>query len=706
MTLKTLTGKDAEESVEDKESPLYNLVARAKENHLILWNDAVAMHAWLLTRKDRTAYEELLQGLRDAGIKRLSEWEKLVRAQARINRERQAEINSKVHNANHVANDNHRDERYPEHYRDTDDNYSMIPGEITYDGSPLSGFSARITTDVIEKTLTGSKRYFVIEALIGGAKDKATVTIPSSEFEKLQWVMELLGPDATIEAGASVKDRLRLAIQKLSSPIPKQIRYAFTGWHEHQGQWTYLHGGGSTPSLPGIEVSLPVDIQGFKFDPLPDCDPKVSVQHALDLLMLEPASVFVPLIGATWRAALGPSPLTMFLWNKREKGKTLCTSLATQHFAPVHDEERTPASFGIGTGRAKYQVRTLVGDCVYLVDDFRYSGNNREDEEMENELESMIRPQFAGSGRSRMSRDGETLKHQAAIRCTLLITGESLPNRASTRARLIPIEVPTITTDLNPHKQLAAQGYYAHAMRSFIEWLAPQYARVRAAVKENVKEIAKAMSTRIRTANLMAHVMEGINWLLKYAEHIEAISKDRASDIQHHCWDILAPVAVAQVEHQDQQDEATRFVELLSAAIGAGRCHVAGMTGAQPSNDFGDWGWEFVDNKYKAKGERVGWTDGVHVWLLPDVALACVKELAHRTGHAFPLKSKHDVAHRLQDAKLLAHTESSRKTLLVRKRIMSKDWSTLCLRVVTLNPTGEEGSLPVQSDNKTDSDIE
>ena len=81
----------------------------------------------------------------------------------------------------------------------------------------------------------------------------------AAQFASLNWGASNLGAGAYVEAGIQVKDRARVAIQRLSEDIAERHVYTHTGWRKIDGAWAYLHAGGAIGEqgvIENIEVSL------------------------------------------------------------------------------------------------------------------------------------------------------------------------------------------------------------------------------------------------------------------------------------------------------------------------------------------------------------------------------------------------------------------------------------------------------------------
>src|SRR3989442_131473 len=125
----------------------------------------------------------------------------------------------------------------------------------------LTNFQARIVRDIVEDDGLETRHLFEVEANLPGRR-QARQSVLAAHFSSLTWVLELLGAQAILETGNSIKDRARVAIQYLSQGgIELGHVYTHTGWRRlPSGQHVYLHAGGAIVvhgSLEGVEVTPP-----------------------------------------------------------------------------------------------------------------------------------------------------------------------------------------------------------------------------------------------------------------------------------------------------------------------------------------------------------------------------------------------------------------------------------------------------------------
>ena len=186
----------------------------------------------------------------------------------------------------------------------------------------------------------------------------------------------------------------------------------------------------------------------------------------------------------------------------------------------------------------------------------------------------------------------------------------------------------------------------------------------------------------------------GYGWrtFIGFAEAIQAITASEGAKIWESAWAALGEAASRQAAHQRAADPVRRFIDLLAGAIVSGRAHVADLNGAAPL-DARAWGWdEFwkgegdaAEPVHRAKGNRIGWVDGENLYLEPEAVLAIVQELAGRQGESLPVGGR-TLWKRLSERGLLASTDPTSETLLIRKTVEGARRRVLHIHARTVAP--------------------
>jgi hypothetical protein len=573
-------------------------------------------------------------------------------------------------------------------------------------GDRLANFAPRILANITEHDADSTRRFYDIEAVVDG--QVARLRVPVTEFASLSWVPQL-GSDAVIEPGRDTKDRLRAAIQHLSRPAARRDVFAVTGWREIGGEQVYLHAGGALGAsgpVEGIEVRLndPVLARFSLPAPLEGDALRAGAEACAALFLLNGAlEVTVPLFGAVWRSTLGPSPLTVYVSGPPTSGKTMLVALGQSHFGATMDERHLPASLKHATAASLNKMRAVIGDAVFVADDYLMSGTS-DDMKLNEKVDVMVRAQYGGAGARRLGRDGALARTESEPRSLAILTGESLPRGHSLRTRLVVGELAgPLSEDLAQRKAMARAGLYAGTMAAFLKWLAPQLKTIQAELPERIAKVVDRLDAGNarrdqRTLALLSEVAVGVRLFLDFAAYagVPAEARER---IREATWAMLRASTERQRSHQESQEPAQRFLGILFDGLRGFRWYFTRPDGTAPE-DCGAWGWfiptsrapgqteegDPIEPQYITRGACVGVVDAGEVWINTKLALAEAQKLAREIADPLPL-TPDDLGKRLYDLGLLARTDikTRRRTYQHRKRLkLGKILDGLCVSVDTL----------------------
>ena len=130
-------------------------------------------------------------------------------------------------------------------------------------------------------------------------------------------------------------------------------------------------------------------------------------------------------------------------------------------------------------------------------------------------------------------------------------------------------------------------------MAGFLRWLAPRYGEIQDNLRHEIAELrdTTADGGHRRTPEIVASLAIGLRYFLAYAVDAGAIDTAERERRWIAGWRVLLEVAQAQAAHLQAADPAQRFVELISAALGAGDAHLASLSGVVPQDNAEAWGW-------------------------------------------------------------------------------------------------------------------
>jgi hypothetical protein len=144
---------------------------------------------------------------------------------------------------------------------------------------------------------------------------------------------------------------------------------------------------------------------------------------------------------------------------------------------------------------------------------------------------------------------------------------------------------------------------------------------------EKYRDAATRSGQHARTPEIVANLMLGLRYFLRFAVEVKAVSADDAKEVREKAWRALGRGAAAQTRGQASEEPARRFVNLIAAALDRGDACLREAATAKP-----------LDNE---KGRCIGWTtdDGL-VLLNPESAYATAHELSRQQGETFPVRMK------------------------------------------------------------------
>lgn len=538
----------------------------------------------------------------------------------------------------------------------------------------LTNFEARIAAEVLEDDGAEVRRRFEIETSLNGAPRRFIVG--AEAFASMGWVMEQLGARALVYPGFGLRDHARAAMQILSADVPERRVFAHTGWRKLAGSWVYLHGGGALGAsglVSGVDVALPDTLSGFTLPEPPS--PEVlmqAVKASLRVLDAAPDRVTVPLVGAIYRAALGNTDFALHMTGPTGAGKSELAALAQRHFGKDMDARHLPGSWA-STANALEAIAFVAKDALLVVDDFAPLGSEAKAAERAHaDADRLLRAQGNRSGRLRMRSDS-TLQVSRPPRGLILSTGEDLPRGQSLRSRLLACELGPTDVDwaiLTTCQDLAAAGAFSQALAAFLVWVANHHDTVLATLRQatlDLRRLGADARNHRRTPEILANLGAALGLFLDFARRSGALNDTEQERLWSRVWAALSEASYLQGQHQTGSEPAQRFLDLLGSVLASGRAHLAAPGGGRPSGEE-PWGWRAQDGRIEAKGERIGWVDGDHVYLDPDAAYAAVQRLGDEVGDRLNLTPQ-TLRKRLKEQGILRSSDGPRRMLTIRRTL-------------------------------------
>ena len=546
----------------------------------------------------------------------------------------------------------------------------------------LANFYACITRDIILDDGREQCRELGMEAEVAGKT--ISFTLSTTEFRRMDWVLNNLGPQAIIYPGQL--QHVRAAIQFLSGSVRRERIYTHLGWQRDDSGWLYLQAGGAIGAdgqRSDIRVQLPAGLRAYDVCP-PDTSTKLvhDVRASLQLLSLAPDRITFPLLAGVYRAVLGRTDFSLFLAGSSGTFKTTLAALFQQHFGAGLDAANLPVSFA-STGNALVEQAFHAKDAMCVVDDF--APTRQYDRELEAIAERLFRAVGNYQGRRRLSGNGR-LQEAKAPRALVLATGEQVPQGQSIRARLLVLEVASGDIDvtrISECQEAGRQGLFAEAMGGYLRWLASRYEGVLECLRARVKELrnqGEGRQVHARLPSVLAELRTGWEIFLEFALDAGAINATEKQQLEARNQAALAQAGVLQAKYQESMDPAMRFLLTLRAVLTCGHAHVADKRGGAPP-DAGRWGWVTAGRIWKGQGTRIGWVAGTELYLDSNASYRVFME---GVGHSRMTPSEQALRHRLRERGLLASLDAGRGMVQVRRTLEGKPRLVLHLKSSSL----------------------
>jgi hypothetical protein len=436
--------------------------------------------------------------------------------------------------------------------------------------------------------------------------------------------------------------------------------FAHTGWRQVDGTWVYLHGGGAigpTGADPFFAVDLS-ELRHYELPAPPDGRALIAALRAsLGILDVAADRITIPLLAATYRAALDAADFSIHLAGGTGAGKTELAALAQQHFGATMNARRLPASWS-STPNALENQAFIVKDALLTIDDFCPSGTPYDISRAHRDADRVFRGQGNHSGRGRLRAD-ITARAPRPPRGLILSTGEEIPRGASLRSRLVVLELRPDDVSferLTVCQADAVNGLFSQAIAGFVRWVASDRSGTLKTLHERAltyrTEATRDRGHRRVPANL-AELFAGFSLLLDFALASGALETDQREAYLKRAAVALASLADIQLVQLRHADPVDRALDLLRAAVTSGRAHLGrdgDTTGAVAPT-----------------ARRIGWESTEGVFLIPAEAYSVVQELAAGTGEALGV-GEATLWRRFSDRHLLASTEQDQRGSLKVRR--------------------------------------
>lgn len=537
-----------------------------------------------------------------------------------------------------------RNDRWDEEDNPDDENLKLVLGldvrilEMEYleedtndevDAVPLMG---RESTEEQAKLNPSAPRVLsavVITFTHPDSNEQMMLRIKADEWRDGSWLESLPGnPD--YDAKPSGLATIRRAIKSVSEDIKTTERFRWTGWRrDPEGNWMFVH----ARAAIGPEGSrpAPVLLSGplARYDlPDPTQDPmrlRTAFMEGSGSFMTKlPARVAAPLLGHTYRSALGVNPWVLVLVGSPGSYKTSVASLAMHHWGEQWDR-RKPATSMSGNGGTLNALRIQLNrakDALFWADDV---APTKDWAVAQKNLEEFARMVHNAEERTRAERDGQGVLDGTVPRASAMVTSEVMPRPGSGAQRMLV--VPFRKEDINLPNLIELDGAMSRHQRavlmaSFLQWLAGDIATYREEMKAEVIRYAEQLrdaGQADRAAESVANTWAGWVMLTRFLLEVGAISEEERDGILAEADHGLHEAIDSAADPDLPTRTGARVRELLAHALRTGVAYVDDVeTGECPEWPLaGRLGWRRqitnVDEigrpkyRYDPKGIKLGW---------------------------------------------------------------------------------------------------
>jgi hypothetical protein len=331
--------------------------------------------------------------------------------------------------------------------------------------------------------------------------------------------------------------------------------------------------------------------------------------------------------------------------------KSTLSALCLCHFGRF-DLAHLPANW---SSTANYLERQafLVKDAPLLVDD--YVPTALQQREYETKFNQVFRGQANQQGRGRLRRDASARPTHRA-RGIIISTGETYPPGQSLLARMLLLELRPGQVNLARLTELQEKrNRLPYAMVGYLAWLAPQLRTVGKELRSILEERRRRATREGQHARVpggIAQLWIGIEFALRFAVDVGAISRVTADEHRERCWEALLTLERVQARTVEDERPTRRFLHMLFSLVASRRATLLppGADGAS----------------LKGPVTLIGWEDETAIYLNPDAAFKAVAQACRESGEPFATRQKM-LARDFQQEKLLRQVESNGRATITKR---------------------------------------
>ena len=471
---------------------------------------------------------------------------------------------------------------------------------------PITNFTARAVEEIL---LDDGMEPILHQRFVGRldtGEQLKSVRVEAAKATSLNWIHEKWGFKPVIKAGLSNRDAVREIIQRLSlqDGLPRQTIYKYTGWKRIDGEWRMLMPGAGMVDGTHVELADAYERYGLPKQTLKGQELVQAARASMRSLYVADRSVTIPLLAFTYLAPLQSILRPAFaLWLQAKTGsyKSSMAALAMSHFGDF--EYNTPPLTWEATSRGIERYLHDLKDCMAWVDDFRPGTTEQAVRIRVQKATEVLASVGNVQSRGRMRAD-TTMQKTLTPQALMLNTAELPPSGDSIIARTLPVRFVQDQVDLGELTMAQAErDLYSHAMRAYIDWLAPQYEELRQGLAAKVQEYRDQVPTNgahARSRGAIANLQVGIDLLCAFAEEVGARTSEECQELKQEAWQVFLTLGEGHTDRLREEDPVLRFNAALDTLLSQEK----GVFLAKGSDDPIPYGKDLL-----------GWYDGDYLYM-------------------------------------------------------------------------------------------
>jgi len=501
------------------------------------------------------------------------------------------------------------------------EHYSEVDGNIIYERQSdkgafrqtVAGWTARVLEWITQVNDDGQSEH-VMRLQVSHQGHSTLLDAPSELFGDMNALGRFIAGRAggLYAVNAGMNKHLIPAILSLSGTPAQRTTYRFFGWTQIDGQSVYVSPQVSVSAQGQLAQPPEVELESRFRDYGLAQDDWASSLRAFEALVpalpnqLAPALVafaLLPIVQKFFPVA-APRP-ALHLVGTAGSGKSETASLLASFYGHF-TRDTPPAQWGDTVGMVE-SLGYALADALYWVDDYKLCYAD------EKAFTRFLQSYSRGMGRGRLTRDAK-LRQERPCRGLLLSTGENmLEGESSVLSRMLVFDIPPWEKRDPGGKQYARIDQLRTALPGFATHFA-QWVAARADDGGLAKAIAAKFESSVKgyrdklNASLERQVSTGRmiqNWavLLTVYRLIDEFLTEKDADDMLPAWQDVMVESVRAVQHERA---GQLFLDSLGQLLASGQV-MFGVDMHAPDEPH-------------PGATLVGYVDGEHVFLLPEIA--------------------------------------------------------------------------------------